>query len=308
MSCPLARLSSRLTEVRWGVLFVLLSHSLHLMTLGGKFAGFTECRKQFLDFKRLSAGIFPCKEWASLVPCLSFSTLSHTSRLMPRGAIPDNKYNSSTLVGLRHPMIARHALLSSESSLYACADLAILSHGITWYQCCCSDCTSVGSLLRAGQLSNEVEQKTQHPLHPLHKHTTYLNTPRLKHYLQQQPLHNKHFHKPPHSLCNIHKNKYAQHTHIYCLYASSHKRYLPTTLVAPLLNTEQIRRPFLNHTYTMSRPNHIHHHYFLFVTLTHTSSLQLHPHTHHVVTPGFVDRPRRCYGTACQMYGEADGG
>ena len=26
------------------------------MTLGGKFAGFTECRKPFLDFKRLSAG------------------------------------------------------------------------------------------------------------------------------------------------------------------------------------------------------------------------------------------------------------
>ena len=35
LSCPLARLSSRLTEVCWGVLFVLLSHSLHLMTLGG---------------------------------------------------------------------------------------------------------------------------------------------------------------------------------------------------------------------------------------------------------------------------------
>ena len=46
-----------LTEVRWGVLSVLLSHSLHIMTLGGKFAGFTECRKQFLDFMRLSAVI-----------------------------------------------------------------------------------------------------------------------------------------------------------------------------------------------------------------------------------------------------------
>ena len=117
MSCPLARLSSRLTEVQWGVLFVLLSHLLHLITLGGKFAGFTECMKQFLNFKRLSAGIFPCKEWASFVSCLCFSTLAHTSRLMLGGAIPDNKYNSSTLVGLRHPVIARHALLSSESSL-----------------------------------------------------------------------------------------------------------------------------------------------------------------------------------------------
>ena len=84
----------------------------YLMTLGGKFAGFTECRKQFLDFKCLSAGICPYKEC-----CLAFSTLAHTSRLMLGGAIPDNKYNSSTLVGLRHSVIAPHVLLSSESIL-----------------------------------------------------------------------------------------------------------------------------------------------------------------------------------------------
>ena len=87
------------------------------MTLGEKFACFTECRKQFLDFKRLSAGSCPCKEWASFVSCLAFSTLAHTSHLMLSGAIQDNKYKSSTLVGLRHPVNARHALLSAESSL-----------------------------------------------------------------------------------------------------------------------------------------------------------------------------------------------
>ena len=76
------------------------------MTLGGKFAGFTDL---YWDV--------PCKEWASFVSCLAFSTLAHTSRLLLGGAIPDNKYNSSTLVGLRHPVIARHALSSSESSL-----------------------------------------------------------------------------------------------------------------------------------------------------------------------------------------------
>ena len=53
------------------------------------FAGFTESRKQFLDFRRLSAGIFPCKEWVSFVSCLAFSTFAHTSRLMFGGAIPD---------------------------------------------------------------------------------------------------------------------------------------------------------------------------------------------------------------------------
>ena len=67
------------------------------MTLGGKFAGFTECRKQFIDFKRLSAEIFPCKEWTSFVSCLPFSTLEHTSRLMLGGVLPDNKYNSSNI-------------------------------------------------------------------------------------------------------------------------------------------------------------------------------------------------------------------
>ena len=45
-----------------------------------------------------------CKEWASFVSCLAFSTLAHTSRLMLGGAIPD-KYNSSTLVGLRHGVV-----------------------------------------------------------------------------------------------------------------------------------------------------------------------------------------------------------
>ena len=36
---------------------------------------------------------------------------------------------------------------------------------------------------------SQYKQKTQHPSHPLHKYTTYFNTPRLKHYLQQRPLH-----------------------------------------------------------------------------------------------------------------------
>ena len=83
------------------------------MIVWGKIAGFTECWKQFLNFKCHSAGICPCKELASFVSCLSFSTLSHTSGLMLGGAIPDNKYSSSTPVGLRHPVIARHALLNS---------------------------------------------------------------------------------------------------------------------------------------------------------------------------------------------------
>ena len=66
-----------------------------------------------IAFKCLSAGIFPFRERASFVSCLAFSTLAHISRLMLSGAIPVSQYNSSTLVGLRHPVNAWHALLSS---------------------------------------------------------------------------------------------------------------------------------------------------------------------------------------------------
>ena len=39
------------------LLLSLFRHSLHLITLAGKFAGCTLDRKQCLDFKRLVAGI-----------------------------------------------------------------------------------------------------------------------------------------------------------------------------------------------------------------------------------------------------------
>ena len=61
----------------------------------------------------------PFPEWALLVSCLAFSTIAHTSRLMLGGEIPDTNYNSSTLVGLRHPVI-----VSYESSLKAYADIS----------------------------------------------------------------------------------------------------------------------------------------------------------------------------------------
>ena len=67
--------------------------------------------------------------------------------------------------------------------------------------------------------ASQYKQKTQHPSHPLHKHTTYFNTPRLKkptifnngRYTTNIPT------DPPHSHYNRHKNKHAPYTHIYCL-------------------------------------------------------------------------------------------
>ena len=60
--------------------------------------------------------------------------------------------------------------------------------------------------------SSQYKQKTQHPSHPLHKLTTYFNTPRLKHL---QELHNTHSHIPPHTHYNIYKNKHVPYTYIY---------------------------------------------------------------------------------------------
>ena len=64
---------SYLRDIIFDGVYCLSSLASHCI-FRGKFAGFTECRKQFLDFKRLSAGIFQCKEWASFVSWLAFST------------------------------------------------------------------------------------------------------------------------------------------------------------------------------------------------------------------------------------------
>ena len=49
--------------------------------------------------------------------------LFETARLICGGAIPHNKYRSSTLVGLRHPEIALQASFRTGSIFEACDDL-----------------------------------------------------------------------------------------------------------------------------------------------------------------------------------------
>ena len=72
--------------------------------------------------------------------------------------------------------------------------------------------------------ASQDKQKTQHPSHPLHKHTTYFNTPRQKKLFLTTAATQPNSHRPPHSHYNRHKNKHAPYTYIYRLYASSHKR------------------------------------------------------------------------------------
>ena len=97
------------------------------MTFAWRSAGRTELRKHSL-FKRLSDGTWPCREWAAFVSCFFFSTLAHTYLLMSGGAIPASRYSSSTLVGLKHPVIDLHTSFSSGSSFGACGDPAQTGH------------------------------------------------------------------------------------------------------------------------------------------------------------------------------------
>ena len=120
--CPFAKLLSRLTVQLCDAKYCWCCHSLQRMTFAGKSAGRTELMKHSL-FKRLSAGTW--LGWAAFVSCFFLSTLAQTSLLMSGGAI---RYSSSTLVGLRHPVINLHASFSSGSSFEACGDLAQTGH------------------------------------------------------------------------------------------------------------------------------------------------------------------------------------
>ena len=118
--------------------------------------------------------------------------------------------------------------------------------------------------------ASQYKQKTQHPSHLPHKHTTYFNTPKLKNPLflttaaTQQTF--------PQSLQHTQEaiTKYCAHLH-HTLAAL--KRDFPASLVAPLPSSEQTNLPTSNHTYTKSTPKHIHHHYAPSVTSTHTTHI-----------------------------------
>ena len=113
LSCPVTRSSYRLTKPACAFSSSLLFHSLTRTTFAGKWTGWTLVRKLLLDFRRLLAGVCPNREWVSLSTCLVLSTLAHTLLLISGGAIPASKYKFSTFVGLRHPVMARHAWFNS---------------------------------------------------------------------------------------------------------------------------------------------------------------------------------------------------
>ena len=134
--CPFAKLSSRLTAQLCGDKFCRCCHSLQRMTFAGKSAGRTELRKHSL-FKRLSAGTWPCREWAAFVSCFFFSTLAHTS-LFDIGWPQTSGYRSTCVVQFR----IQFGSMCGSSPNWAC----VFSRGVRQRQCCCSNSACVATL------------------------------------------------------------------------------------------------------------------------------------------------------------------
>ena len=124
---------------------------------------------------------------------------------------------------------------------------------------------------------------------PLHKHTTYFNTPRLKNTIFNNGRYTTNIPIDTITTTDIKTNVRHIHTSIVSMQLSTRgnnkilrtphhtlavlNRYFPTPLVAPLPNSEQINHLSSNHIYTKSTPNHIHHHYAPSVTLTHMTHI-----------------------------------
>ena len=119
LSYPIIMLSLRLTVTLCGVVCNLLSHPLHRMTLGDNSAGFTLCKKHFLDHNLLSAGCCPYRECGLIGFMFG---LFHSSTYIS----PDVGWRNSSLkiqifyIGwFQASCAARHALFSFVYSIWA---------------------------------------------------------------------------------------------------------------------------------------------------------------------------------------------
>ena len=135
----------------------------------------------------------------------------------------------------------------------------------------------------------QYKQKTQHPSHPLHKHTTYFNTPRLKPTIFTNGRYTTNIRTdppPPTTTTDIKTNMHHIHTSSVSKYLatrgnnyilrtppphiSSSEEILPRLTRRTMPNSEHVHHPSSNHIYTKLRPNH---HYAISVTLTHTTHI-----------------------------------
>ena len=150
-----------------------------------------------------------------------------------------------------------------------------------------NDISMVGKIHEHLQLhASQYKQKTQHPSRPLHKLITYFNSPRLKKTLSSTTAATQHtFPQTPHTVTTTGIKTNMRHIHTSIVsrhlatggnnkilrtpppHISSSEEILPTSLVEPLPNSEQINHTSSNHTYTKSTPKH--------PRTRHTSSLDL---------------------------------
>ena len=86
------------------------------------------CMKLFLDLRRFLGILWPCSGCLLSFTCFSRSRWAVTLLLIAGGAIPARRYKFSTLVGCRHPVMARQASFSTGATLCACADLSHTGH------------------------------------------------------------------------------------------------------------------------------------------------------------------------------------
>ena len=84
--------------------------------------------KLFQDLRRFLGRLWPCSGCLLSFTCFSRSRWAVTLLLTAGGAIPARRYKFSTLVGCRHPVMARQASFSTGSTLCACADLSHTGH------------------------------------------------------------------------------------------------------------------------------------------------------------------------------------
>ena len=151
---------------------------------------------------------------------------------------------------------------------------------------------------------------------------TYFNTPRLENTTFNNGRYTTNIPTEPHTItttdiktnmCHIHTSIVSRHLaprgnnkilrtpppHI-----SSSEEILPRltrrTLAQLRTNKSPFFKSYLHKVDAKSHPSSL-----FCLCNTHASSLQLHPHMHHIVTTGFVDRPRRSDCTAGQTDGEA---
>ena len=170
--------------------------------------------------------------------------------------------------------------------------------------------------------ASQYKQKTQQQSHPIHKHTTYFNTPRLKKTIFNNGRYAKNIPTDPHTgtTTDIKTNMRHIHTSIVSKHLATRGNNKILRTPPPHTSSSEERLPRITRrTLAQHRTNKSP---FLKLYL-HKVNAKTHPsplcplcniHTHHthqlfncthIVTHGFVDRPRRSDCTAGQIDGEA---